>query len=82
MYYVYVLKSLSKDKGYVGMTNNLERRLQEHDSGQNSYTKRYVPWKMIYHEEYVSLEEARKREKYLKGTTGRRYLKKVFSESK
>ncbi len=81
-HFVYVLKSLNKSKGYVGMTNDLGRRLSEHNSGQNSYTKRYMPWKMIYHEEYVNLEEAGKREKYLKSSAGRRYLKKVFSESK
>lgn len=79
-HFVYVLQSLNKDKGYVGMTNNLERRLKEHNLGLSSYTKRHIPWKMIYHEEYDSLKDARSREKYLKSSSGRRFLKEVFKQ--
>jgi len=78
MYFVYILKSLSQQKSYVGITDNLERRLQEHNGGQSIYTKKYRPWVMIYHESYDTIQKAREREKYLKTSSGRRFLKSLF----
>ena len=66
-------------KSYVGVTDDIDRRLREHNSGKHLYTKRYMPWKLIYSEELASIDEARKREKYYKSTTGRRALKKLFN---
>jgi len=79
MYQVYVLKSLSASKSYVGVTDNLERRIKEHNSSKNFYTKRHVPWIVIYTECYAQFTDARSGEKYLKSTAGRRFLKKLFS---
>ena len=79
MYTVYVLSSLTDKKSYVGMTDDVERRLMEHNSGRSSYTSRHMPWKIIYKEEYATLEEAVGREKYLKSASGRRFLKRIFS---
>lgn len=79
-YFVYILKSLVANKSYVGMTNDLTRRLDEHNSGKHFYTKRYCPWVMIYSEEYDSLKGARAREKYLKSASGRKFLKELFSK--
>lgn len=79
-YIVYVLSSLTTKKSYVGYTDSLSRRLLEHNSRHNYYTKRHVPWKIIHTEEYESLEDAIAREKYLKSASGRRLvLKKLFS---
>ena len=75
-YFVYVLKSLVAKKSYVGMTDNLERRLGEHNAKRHVYTKRYVPWAIIYTEQYATLAEARTRERYLKSAAGRRFLKR------
>ena len=62
------------------MTTNVEKRLKQHNSGYHSYTQRYLPWKVVYIEEYATLSEARDREKYFKSAAGRRFLKKnVFS---
>ena len=72
---VYVLKSISAEKSYVGMTENLERRLGEHNAGKHAYTKRHVPWIVIHEEIYSTLHNARIREKYLKSAAGRRFLK-------
>jgi len=79
MYHTYVLKSINYKKSYVGITDDLERRLCEHNSGRYIYTKRYLPWELIYKEDYKSRIEARKREKYLKSSSGRRFLKKLFN---
>ncbi len=43
MYKVYILKSSDYPKTYVGITDNIDRRLKEHNSGKNFYTKRYKP---------------------------------------
>jgi len=81
MYFLYVLKSEIAKKSYVGITTDLKRRVKEHNSGKNFYTKRHCPWSIIYTEKFNSREEARKREKYLKTAAGRRYLKGfVFKE--
>ena len=79
MYKLYVLKSIICSKSYVGITDDIDRRLREHNSGKHLYTKRYMPWELIYTEELASIDEARKREKYYKSTTGRRALKKLFN---
>jgi len=79
MFYVYILSSLEYKKSYVGCTDCLERRLTEHNSGKMAFTKRYKPWGLIYHEEFGTLREARKRERYLKTSAGRRFLKKILN---
>jgi putative endonuclease len=78
MYKVYILKSINFHKTYIGLTDNLERRLKEHNSGKHFYTKRHMPWKIIYSENQPDLVTARKREKYFKSAAGRRYIKKFI----
>ncbi|MBI2630766.1 GIY-YIG nuclease family protein [Candidatus Nomurabacteria bacterium] len=78
MSYTYILKSLIKEKFYVGSTDNLERRMKEHNSGLSYYTKRYMPWRLLYKEKYNNIIDARKREKYFKSAAGRRFTKKLI----
>lgn len=75
---VYLLLSQKDNRTYLGSTPNLERRLKEHEEGKCKSTEHRRPLKLIYHEEYNTLEEARKREKYLKTRQGRRELKRIF----
>ena len=77
MYFVYVLKSEVDDRLYKGMTNDLKRRLMEHNSGKHKSTKGYRPWKCVYSEEVESKKEARERELYFKTGSGREYLRKI-----
>ncbi|MEM6642464.1 MAG: GIY-YIG nuclease family protein, partial [Bacteroidota bacterium] len=60
---VYVIRSDKDGRFYVGMTTNIQRRLNEHNSGRNRSTKGYRPWKLFFTEELTSRMEARKREK-------------------
>ena len=76
MWTVYVLKSEKQERLYVGMSENLNRRLSEHNSGKVFSTKAYRPWQIILTEEYLNSELARKREKYLKSGYGKMWLKK------
>ena len=81
MFTVYVLQSTVASKAYVGFTNNIERRIAEHNAGKHSYTKRYMPWILKYTEQFDNLREARERERYFKSGAGRKYLKtRIFSK--
>ena len=75
MYKVYVLKSVDNYRGYVGITENLDRRIVGHNSGKTKSTKGYRPWELFFFEEYPTRIEARGREKYLKSAPGRRWMK-------
>ncbi|MCI0619907.1 GIY-YIG nuclease family protein [Candidatus Wolfebacteria bacterium] len=66
MYYVYLLESLSRKSTYIGSTDNLRRRLREHNLGTEFSTKRYIPWRLVAYEAYQSEEDARGREQKLK----------------
>jgi len=74
-YYVYVLKSEKDGNWYTGCTNNLKRRLKEHNEGKTRSSKGREPFKLIYYEAGLSEKDARAREKYLKSGMGKRYLK-------
>jgi len=78
MYYVYVLKSKIKNYHYVWMTDNIERRLQQHNQWENKSTKAYLPFKMIYTEKVENSKEAREREKFLKSWVGRKFIKELM----
>jgi len=66
MYYVYVLKSRKDNKLYIGLTNDLRKRLFEHNQGMNKSTQYRRPLKLIYYEVYISVTDAQIREKKLK----------------
>jgi len=76
---VYVLLSLKDKATYVGMALDPLKRLQEHNSGKNRYTKAHLPWKIVYTEEHPDWASGRIREKYLKSTAGKNWLKKQSS---
>jgi len=60
MWSVYVLKSLSSGKHYVGMAMNVENRFNEHNAGKSKFTSGHRPWKLIYSENnFVDSREAR-----------------------
>jgi putative endonuclease len=66
MFYVYILKSSKKDELYVGSTNDLKRRIIEHNSGKVESTKSKGLHKLVYYESYGVESDARRREKMLK----------------
>ena len=77
MYYTYVLHSLKDDNRYIGSTDNLIRRVDEHNDGLVKSTKNRRPLVLIYSEEFHSKTEALKREKFFKSGYGRSFLKKI-----
>ncbi|MBU0573199.1 MAG: GIY-YIG nuclease family protein [Candidatus Margulisbacteria bacterium] len=66
MFFVYILRSLKDNNLYTGSTNNLERRLKEHNDGKCFSTKHRAPFEIIYYEAYIAESDARKREHNLK----------------
>ena len=75
-YYVYVLRSMMDATLYVGMSEDVVKRLDEHNRGKSQFTKAHQPWELIYSELVGTRELARKREKYYKSTAGKNYLRK------
>ncbi len=75
MYFVYVLKSETDNNLYVGYTHDLEQRLEQHNDGNVYSTKRRRPLNLIYYEACLNQQDATHREKYLKTSWGKRYLK-------
>ncbi len=74
-WYVYVLLSKKTGNWYIGSTMNMQKRILNHNSGENRSTKYAIPWRIIYCEISLNQQDARAREKYLKSGMGRRYLK-------
>ena len=78
-FYVYVLESKKDGKRYIGYTNNLKKRIEEHKKGQSFSTKPRLPFKLIYFEGYLNKRDATGRERFLKSGSGRKYLKKQLT---
>jgi putative endonuclease len=74
MLWVYVLYSPSRDRLYVGHTDNLQLRLARHNEGLVRSTAPYRPWVLIYHESFPSRAAAMKREKELKSGQGQQWI--------
>ena len=62
---------------YVGIAQDADLRLKEHNAGKNRYTKGLKPWKTLYRESQPDWLAARKREKYLKSGVGKEFLKSL-----
>jgi putative endonuclease len=76
-YYVYFLRSDKDGTTYVGIANDVFSRLKEHNRGKSKYTKGHIPYHLVYQEGPYDTAEARKREKYLKSTAGKNFLRKI-----
>jgi putative endonuclease len=79
MYFVYVLRSIKYGTRYVGNTQNVDKRLEEHNTGRVRYTKGRMPWTVVCTEQYQTKSAAMKREKFLKSGQGRGFLDSILS---
>ncbi len=69
MYYVYILHLINKSY-YVGSTNDLKNRIEDHNKGKSPYTKKFRPVKLIYYSAFKTMNKALLFEKYLKSGSG------------
>jgi putative endonuclease len=67
VHYVYILKSIKDNNIYTGYSSSLKLRVKEHLDGKVASTRYRRPLKLVYYEAYLSEDDARAREKYLKG---------------
>ena len=74
-YFVYVLQSRKDLNYYTGYTENLQRRLEDHEKGLVKSTKNRRPLDLVYFEGCLNQQDATQREEYLKTTYGKRYIK-------
>ena len=74
MFYVYILYSSLTGKYYTGHTENLKRRIEEHNARTNKSTAKGIPWEKIYSQEVNTRGEAMKLENRIKKRGARRFL--------
>ena len=86
MFYVYILQSISTGRFYIGHTNNLERRVAEHNNPaiKNSLTTKSFagPWKIVYAEQFETRSEAMAREKQIKSWKSRTAVNDLVDRSR
>jgi putative endonuclease len=78
MWIVYIIQSDKDQSYYVGCTDNIEQRLNEHNTGLSKYTSRKIPWRLKYFERVKDMKEARKREAFLKRQRNREFYEKLI----
>jgi predicted GIY-YIG superfamily endonuclease len=78
MFYTYVLESLESERRYIGHTDDLRRRLKEHNDGKSSQTAKYRPWKVKCYFAFETRELAQRFERYLKSGSGFSFSKRHF----
>lgn len=78
MYYIYILQSQKDLRTYTGYTENLEKRVFQHNKGEVEATKNRRPLKLIYLEKFITMDEAKSREKYWKSGAGSKKPKKII----
>lgn len=76
MYYVYILKSLKDASYYIGMTEDLELRVQEHNRGDAKFTSSKIPYERVWHCAFKNKKRALDFEKYLKQGSGFAFARK------
>ena len=77
MYFVYILISKKDSRRYyIGFTDNLDERINKHNTGQTYYAGRYAPWELSSYIFFQKKERALEFERYLKSGSGFAFLKK------
>jgi len=80
MYYVYIICSLS-GRYYVGVTDDVARRVLQHNAGVSQWTARESGWRVVHTEEYPTLGDARRRELHIKRWKGGTAFKRLLAGS-
>jgi putative endonuclease len=80
MYTLYILHSKSFNRFYVGYTNDIARRLTEHNRIKGKYTDAGIPWILIYTESFPSKKEAMDREKFIKSRKSKNFILELIAQ--
>lgn len=76
----YILFSETCNQYYVGSTQNLVDRINRHNTGRSTFTKRGIPWILVYEKQYLSKSEAYKAELYIKSQKSRKYIEDLINK--
>jgi putative endonuclease len=79
-FYTYIIESTNHSRWYIGHTNNIIRRLFEHNSGQNVSTRNIGKWELIFLREFDTKIEANRFELELKRLRNKNFIKKKYSQ--
>jgi putative endonuclease len=78
-YTTYILYSPCRDEYYVGHTQDAQERLERyHNIGKSLYTKRGIPWSLVYSELFETRSQAMRREREIKSKKSRNYIKRLI----
>ena len=80
MYTLYILHSKSLDRFYVGYSNDLTRRLTEHNRIKGKYTDKGIPWVLVYKESYALKKDAMYREKFIKSKKSKKFIIELVAQ--
>jgi putative endonuclease len=80
MYTLYILHSKSLDRFYVGYTNDLIRRIREHNRIKGKYTDVGIPWVLVYTESYLNKRDAMEREKFIKSRKSKKFIIELVTQ--
>ena len=79
-WFTYIIYSKTINKFYVGHTHNLDLRILRHNSGWGRFSKRGIPWELVYSEKFETKTEAMKRENEIKKKKSRKYIEWLISK--
>ncbi len=79
MYFVYIIQSETDGSYYIGFTENLQKRISEHNPGNTNYTSKKMPWKLVYFESFGNKTDALKREKLLKRRKNKDFYQRLIN---
>ena len=80
VYCTYILYSETLDKYYIGYTNDIRRRIEEHNRPKGKFTDKGIPWKIVHTEDFESAQLAYQRELEVKGKKSRKYIEWILSK--
>ncbi|MFC1726876.1 GIY-YIG nuclease family protein [candidate division KSB1 bacterium] len=78
-YFVYILYSEKIDRYYIGSSHDPEARLHYHNLGKKGWTKRGIPWEIVFTKEFINKKAAMEKEKYVKSQKDRSYIEKLIA---
>jgi putative endonuclease len=77
-YYTYIIKSKTFGRYYIGSCQDLTLRVERHNSGNSKSTKAFIPWEIVYFEEFDTKSEAIKRELYIKKQKSKNFIETLI----
>ncbi|MCL4679529.1 MAG: GIY-YIG nuclease family protein [Alphaproteobacteria bacterium] len=79
MYFVYQIQSIPfPEQRYTGFTEDIERRLKEHNAGESKHTAKFCPWELVVFHAFKDKRKAQEFEYYLKSGSGKAFANKRF----